>query len=115
MAKYIKDGMVAILVSPGFGGSWSSTMGDDMFNYDKLPGKAEFFASDETLVHMVEDGKSKDEIDDYLTSQGYPDTYLGMGLAVLVVRWIPVGTKYYIHEYDGHEDLITMDPRIHTA
>jgi hypothetical protein len=31
------------------------------------------------------------------------------GVEGLEIQWIPVGTKFYIDEYDGNETLITFD------
>jgi hypothetical protein len=58
---------------------------------------------------MVEQGH-KNEIKSTWIEQelGLKDVYTG-GTEGLYIEWIPVGTKFYIDEYDGNETLITFD------
>jgi hypothetical protein len=39
---------------------------------------------------------------------GLDVSYTG-GTDGLEIEWVPVGTKFVIHEYDGAETLITID------
>jgi hypothetical protein len=56
---------------------------------------------------MVEDGTDGDTIASYCEAK-YPDGYFG-GVTDLKVKWIPVGTQFRIHEYDGSETLELKD------
>jgi hypothetical protein len=56
---------------------------------------------------MVERGASAEEIETYVTDI-YPDTYCG-GADDLVIEWLPVGTAFRVHEYDGSESIEIRD------
>ncbi len=96
MEKVIKSGLVAVLISPDFGAGWSTwnpTCPEIIF--------------DPVVVGMVEDGTDSKTIEAYCEAK-YPDGYFG-GVTDLVVQWIPVGTQFRIHEYDGSETLELKD------
>jgi hypothetical protein len=99
--KVIRDGKVAVLYSPGFGAGWSTWAyaGDE--NYRN------FMLFDPTLVAMVERGDSVGAIEAYVTSV-HPNTYCG-GADGLTIEWLPVGTAFRIHEYDGSESVDVRD------
>jgi hypothetical protein len=106
MKKQIRDGRVAVLVSPGFGAGFSTWA-------SFTSGRAKEFMvfGDENLVRFVEE-ELFDEAEEYVT--GWFDgaeedlPYLG-GLRDLKVYWVPEGTKFVIEEYDGSENLMTLD------
>ena len=62
---------------------------------------------DPTLVDMVERGASAETIETYVTSM-HPGTYCG-GADGLTIQWLPVGTAFRIHEYDGSESVEIRD------
>ena len=93
--KVVRDGEVAVLVSPCFGAGWS-TRADDA--------EAAVFAPD--VVAWVEAGKPADvDVDEAFGHYGY----LG-GLHDVRIEWLPVGTWFYIDEYDGAESLVVPGP-----
>jgi hypothetical protein len=102
MDKVIRDGKVAVLVSPGYGAGWSSWSyhGDEVDYTD-------FLLFDPTLVDMVEREVSAEAIEAYVTSK-CPNTYCG-GIEDLTIEWLPVGTAFRIHEYDGSESVEIRD------
>ena len=106
MKKVIRDGKVAVLVSPGFGAGWSTWVyhGGEGEDYR---GHIDFMLFDPTLVTMVERGDSVEAIESYVTAL-YPHTYCG-GADDLTVEWLPVGTAFRIHEYDGSETVEIRD------
>lgn len=91
MNKLIRDGKVAVLYSPGFGAGWST------WNQE-LPE----LVFDPVIVDFVEN-KQWDELAVYATLK-YPSIYDG-GMRDLEVQWIPEGTEFRIHEYDGAESI----------
>ena len=101
MNKVIRDEKVAVLVSPGFGAGWStwSYVGEEDYR--------NFMLFDPTLVDMVERGASAETIETYVTSM-HPGTYCG-GADDLTIQWLPVGTAFRIHEYDGAESVEIRD------
>jgi hypothetical protein len=101
MNKVIRDGKVAVLVSPGFGAGWSS------WAYNGEEDNRDFMMFDPTLVTMVERGDSEEAIESYVTAV-YPRTYCG-GADFLTIQWLPVGTAFRIHEYDGAESVEIRD------
>ena len=93
MDKKIKDGMVAVLYSPGFGAGWST------WNPD-LPQ----LLFDPVIVQMVEDRVTDETIELYCKSV-YGDKYFG-GSEDLAIEWVPQGTEFVVHEYDGGETIV---------
>jgi hypothetical protein len=96
MEKVVRNGLVAVLVSPGFGAGWSS--------WNPLKPELLF---DPAVVGMVEDGTNSETIEAYCEAK-YPDGYFG-GADDLVIEWVPVGTQLRVHEYDGSETLELKD------
>ena len=99
MNKVVRDGKVAVLFSPGFGAGW--------YTWNLLQEKSEQMIFDPVIVQILESQSEtwKDQIFEY-ASEEYPDAYLG-GLDDLCFDWVPVGTKFYIDEYDGRETIVT--------
>lgn len=104
MKKEIRDGMVAVLYSPGYGAGWST------WNYDYPQ-----LVFDPSVVYMVEEMNKLDAEDNAgrnnwvsliveYCSKTYPSGYFG-GADDLVVTWIPEGTLFKINEYDGSESI----------
>jgi len=96
MEKVVRSGLVAVLISPNFGAGWST--------WNQLKPELLF---DPVIVGMVEDGTDSKTIEAYCEAK-YPDGYFG-GADDLIVQWIPVGTQFRIHEYDGSETLELKD------
>jgi hypothetical protein len=99
--KVIRDGKVAVVVSPGFGAGWSTWAFRGEEDY------RDFMLFDPTLVDMVERGESAETIETYVTSM-HPGTYCGAS-DDLTIQWLPVGTAFRIHEYDGAESVEIRD------
>ena len=96
MEKYIKDGKVAILVSPEYGAGWSTWNIDcpEML-YD--PTIVDILLNNDDMETVIEKVKS-------VCTLKYPDAYMG-GLEDLHVVWLDVGTEFIIEEFDGAESL----------
>lgn len=93
--KVVRDGKVAVLVSPGFGAGWYT------WNLDHpellfLP----------HVVEMVLNGDSHYDIESYVNSvYGEDEIYTG-GAGDLTIKWVPQGEQFRIEEYDGSESLV---------
>lgn len=98
MKKVVRDGKVAVLYSPGYGAGWYS------WNNDV---KQCLFSPE--IVDLVESNK-RDEITDELCQMlfGVDHFYTG-GAKSLKIGWLPEGTHFDIHEYDGFESIQTFD------
>ena len=93
MDKVVRDGRVAVIVSPGYGAGWSTWAQDRNVCFDPI------------LVEWIEKGKVGDPpLDHY----GDSAPYCG-GLRDAVIRWIPQGTGFEITDYDGSESLRYLD------
>lgn len=98
MKKYIKDGKVGVLYSPGYGAGWST------------------WGSKENRVAMVFCPELCEAVDKDLTllqikaiaHKHFPEEYLG-GLEDICVVFLKPGTRFRIDEYDGSESIITED------
>lgn len=109
MNKVIRDGMVAVLYSPIHGAGW--------YTWNSLRGETEEqsiqLIFDPVLVELVEkrNGDNYDEITEAIEKRGeeiLPEGYFG-GARDLEIKWLPVGTKFVINEYDGYESVQTVE------
>jgi hypothetical protein len=91
MQKLIRNGKVAVLISPGFGAGWYGWHFIEELVYDP------------SVVEWVET-QELDKIRAYMELK-YPDAYCG-GLEDLEVNWVPIGARFRIDEYDGAETLV---------
>jgi hypothetical protein len=90
--KVIRDGKVAVLVSPGFGAGWST------WAHGEIGERCMF---DPIVVAWVEGGKVGE-----VPVAHYGDAYFYIGGADgLEIEWVPVGTAFMISEYDGSESI----------
>lgn len=96
MNKKIKDGMVAVLVSPGYGAGWYSWHGVEELLYDPK------------LVDMVEEKASVENILLYC-EEVYGENYYYGGAENLEVVWLSIGTPFRIDEYGGAETIEIRD------
>lgn len=97
MNKVIRNGEVAVLYSPGFGAGWYT------WNTEHPA-----MLYDPTVVKWVEDGEPSGEARARLEAtleEKYPSCYLG-GLRDLQIRWVPVGSRFVVDEYDGSESVV---------
>lgn len=101
--KVIRDGMVAVLYSPGFGGGWSTWQHEDELK--------EFAMFDRRLVEAAERGASHDEVEKMLEELFFgSEMYISTsGWSDIEIWWLPVGTRFEITEYDGAEGIRIFD------
>jgi hypothetical protein len=92
--RLIRDGLVAVLYSPGYGAGWYTVHYIEELLYDP------------SIVLWVE-SDNRDKIEHYMALK-YPDVYLG-GLDNLSIRWVPEGTMFRLDEYDGSESISLKD------
>lgn len=97
MEKVIKDGNVAVLLSPGYGAGW--------YSWNKEHKELLFHPK---LVAMVEAGTQAEITDEWVKENLGIDIYTG-GAESLKIEWLPEGTVFQIEEYDGFETLQTLD------
>ena len=97
MNKVVRNGLVAVLYSPGYGAGWSTWASTDI---------REQVLYDPGLVDLVEHEKWE-EARTYVTLK-YPEFYAG-GLEDLHIEWMPVGTQFQVNEYDGNESIEKRD------
>lgn len=97
MEKVIRDGKVAVLVSPGFGAGWYSwNSHKELLFHPKL-------------IEMVEAKRNAEIDEDWIKENlGLEHVYTG-GAGDLEIQWVPQGTAFKIDEYDGSESLETME------
>ena len=93
MERCVRDGRVAVLVSPGFGAGWFSWHGIEALLFDPA------------VVELVESGAEPSVIEQYC-EEVYGDEHYYGGAGDLIVQWVPVGARFRIHEYDGSESLV---------
>lgn len=98
MEKVIRDGKVAVLISTGFGAGWYSwnTEYKELLFHPKL-------------VEMVEQKKQKLIDEEWcLKELGLSDVYCG-GAEDLKIVWLEIGTPFFVSDYDGAEELVTIN------
>lgn len=98
MNKVIRDGRVAVLVSPGFGPGWSLRAGE--LDERKL------FCPE--LVHAIEAGIPKHQRYEVANAVFGEDEYLG-GIEQVRIQWVDVGRQFTVTEHDGSESIDFLD------
>jgi hypothetical protein len=107
--KYYKGDSVAVLVSEGHGAGWSS------WAHTEEQQKLAMF--DPEIVQWILDGKPNNHLAladpmhrrSYFTDKYGGEYFYDGGFDGLTVEWVKVGTKFRITEYDGCEDIQTME------
>lgn len=95
MNKVVRDGKVAVLHTDDWGAGWYSWHGIEELLFDP------------EIVNMLENANKAtvtEEIQSHVEKKHGNDLYLG-GVDNLTVVWIPEGTEFLIHEYDGYESV----------
>tara|TARA_Y100000034_G_scaffold105363_1_gene132634 strand:- start:280 stop:615 length:336 start_codon:yes stop_codon:yes gene_type:complete len=101
--KFKRDGMVAIIISPGFGAGWST--------WNQREDIAEFLLFDKTLVQYCKDGADITLVRDHIYSK-FDDAndYVSLGgWEQADIRWLDEGTHFSINDYDGSESVQVRD------
>lgn len=96
MEKLIRNGNVAVLVSPGFGAGWSSWSSGEI---------AEALLFERKIVEAFESGGKVAAA--AKVEEMWPGEYVcTLGAEDLKIEWIPQGEPFYLHEYDGNEWIV---------
>lgn len=89
--KLIRDGLVAVLYSPGYGAGWSTWCSEHAYA----------MCVDRELAEAVEAGDTAKAAE--IAERKY-SAYTG-GASSLRIEWVPEGTAFKIEEYDGSESI----------
>ena len=101
MEKVIRDGRVAVIISPGFGAGWST------WNNDSI---AEVLLFHPKIVEMVEQNRISEITDNWLRINcDISIDYICTLADSLQIEWMPIGTPFIVEEYDGSESIRTLD------
>ena len=96
MDRVIKDGMVAVLVSPGWGAGFHTW--NDIPNLCFCP----------YIVNHILNG-TRDQIQESEIKAFYNISHVDYlstsGLDDVEIQWVPQGTAFTIDEYDGNESI----------
>jgi hypothetical protein len=100
MEKVIKDGKVAVLVTRWYGAGWSTWNEEfpELLFHPKIV---------EMVLKEQQCEIDKDWLVDNLGVK-YANVYCE-GCRNLEIKWLPIGKRFTIEEYDGAENLITED------
>ncbi len=117
MNKYIKDGKVAVLISPGFGAgwySWSENIEDCLFDADIVKLVLDKNALEKACSNHFynENRNSINEIIKNikkLAKEKFGEDFFAEGARDLIVEWVDEGEMFEIREYDGAESLILQE------
>lgn len=100
-----ENGMVGVVIAPDFGGGFSTWSNDPEMALDPQivkwvleMNKHEFSTVEYNTIH--------DKIYQYVNGPRYNASYHG---DQLIVEWVPQGTRFIIHEYDGAESIWRED------
>lgn len=93
---YNENNELGVLISSGFGAGWSTWYKEEIA-YDKR-----------IIEKWINDKPSVEKMTEFLKSIGYDDVYMG-GYYDLRIEFIPKGTLFCIHEYDGSESVETPE------
>jgi len=92
MEKVVRNGKVAVLVSPGFGAGW--------YTWNREHPECLY---DADIVAWVEGGK-EDPMPDL--EDKYGSGFYASGGRDLIIYWIDQGEQFRVDEYDGSESLV---------
>ncbi len=93
MEKVVREGKVAVIISPGFGAGWESWSEQKGVCFDPI------------LVEWIERGKVGDPPLDHYGEYAIHDG----GLRDAEIIWIEKGTVFRITDHDGDESLKIID------
>lgn len=101
MNKIVRDGMVAVLYSPGWGAgwyTWNTDVPECLFD----PDIARIVLGEKTgsIADIAEEKWGTNSKKGYFYAGGWED---------LRVAWLPEGTLFRIDEYDGNESVVTQE------
>lgn len=97
MEKVIRNGKVAVLISPDFGAGW--------YTWNQEHKQLLF---DSKLVEMVEQNRRSEITEEWVKENLGIDIYTG-GARDLTIVWLDEGTDFEVEEYDGSESLRTIE------
>lgn len=102
-----KDGLVAVLYSPGFGAGWSTWVSESW---------APLLSLHRDIVQSVLDDNRREaaRLAEALIREatGKPDAYVcTLGANDLKVEWIAKGSRFEIEDYDGYESVHVIGSR----
>lgn len=104
--RYIKDEKVAVAYSPGYGAGWATWANQDVM-------ETLLFHPD--IIQMILDDRAEEMNNDWLIEhfgETFKNVYCG-GNDQLEVEWLPIGTLFRVHEYDGSESIVILDDDIY--
>ena len=96
MKKVVRNGKVAVLYSPSYGGGWSTWGIPDEFVFHPK------------LVELVEAKQQKLITRELMTSLGLDERTAIYGAEDLTIEWVDEGEKFTIDEYDGSESVTLL-------
>lgn len=103
MEKVIRDGKVAVIVSPGFCAGFVTWSDKQISPFEPK------------VVEMIEKGKQDEITEDWCKENlGLENIYCG-GARDLKIEWLPECVSFSINEYDGSESLYRSDEMEYTA
>lgn len=109
MNKVIQDGKVAVVVSNDWGSGWYTSW----FAENITEGR-ERLLFDSELVNIVLEFKEEqmtaeqywDALEAFLHAHGFiNDQEDVINTPELTIEWVPIGTEFIIHQYDGYESV----------
>jgi hypothetical protein len=96
MDKVVRNGRVAVLISPSYGCGWYTENHKEQMLFDP------------ELVKMVEEKATYGAFKKYL-KQAYPTYIVDGALQGLEIVWIPEGKLFRVQEYDGSESIVMFE------
>lgn len=96
MQKVIRDGKVAVLVSPGWGSGFSTEIDEE--DYPEIRAQAVFHPR---WVQWVEEGKKEDP--ERIKALVWGVDKFFVDTTNLTIEWVDEGTWFTIRQVDGHE------------
>lgn len=102
-----KNGDLAVLISPGYGGGWSTWCSESR----KMLADARiirFFL--ENYGQGEKSSRDQGPMETFLESLGLED-FTMVGFRNLEVQFVPKGSLFQVHEYDGSEYIVLFDEK----
>ena len=93
---YNEKGELAVLISPGYGGGFSTWYGKDLA-YDRR-----------IIEYWLKESTSIEDLKRFVYALGYGEMHIDPHDDLEIV-YIPAGTMFCIAEYDGYESIETPE------
>ena len=102
MNRVIQDGKVAVVTSGSYGTPWYNDHFEEHLVFDPYIVNLVL----EMRVGTMSNEQFLGSLEMYITGLGMEHVIVNSSRLELEVEWVPLGSRFIIHEYDGYESIV---------